>query len=122
MVDTSGFYHADAPSRFNADHEQGFYPFFADSLRQRGFGLEVGFTGEVLDLGILDPGVDDGFVRAVISLLRVKQACNKAGAQGGTIGSCNKGSSKGAFDLFPVDNAGELHERMLGLIIYSRVC
>ena len=58
VIDTSGLHHADAASRFNADHEQSLHPFFANTLAptseaggiQRGFGLEVGFTGEVLDV------------------------------------------------------------------------
>ena len=94
--------------------------FFPDALApagetggiQRRFGLEVSLTGEVLDVGVLDPGVDDDFIGAVISVLQVKQSGNEPGAQCWSAGTGYKVRTEGAFNLFPVDDVSEFDQRM----------
>lgn len=91
VVNTSGFHHADAVRRLNADHEQGIHHFFTNALGSAGeaggvkssFGLEVGFTGEVLDAGVFEPVVDDGFVGVVVGVLQTKQAGNQRRSKAG---------------------------------------
>ncbi len=104
-------------------HQHGLDTFLADALspprearRIDGYYcLEPGLAREVLPVRVLDPGVDGGFVGAVVGVLQIQQSSHEPGWQRRATGGAREVRAEGALDLLPVDHRREPHQRVPGV-------
>lgn len=112
---------ATTPGGLDGGHEQSLHTFFADALppareaaRVDGrFGLQVHLAAQVLPIRVLHPGVDDDFVGGIEGVLQVEQAGDQTGWQRGPASARGEGHGEGEFDLAPVDQLCQAHQRVL---------